>query len=147
MPIDFHPERIGEMSQYLQPWLFWSSSPSTSWAPKITAMLCETKDIGSLIKRSIPILFCLLALGLSSPQTRKLAFHDTITTIDQYSCISQIIGMCRQSRWHPLLSHRITLDSSHQSLFVNTVHCKSVSCVSTPGKLTTQFRSQRSAPH
>ena len=50
--IDCHSWRVVGMSQYLQPWLFWSSSPSTSGVPKITAMLCQTKHPLSGLKQS-----------------------------------------------------------------------------------------------
>ena len=40
--------------------------------------------------------------------------------------ISRITGTCSQSRWYSLLSHRVSLDSLHQSLYLNTVHPSAV---------------------
>ena len=99
-------KELEECSQYLQPWLFWSSSPSTSGVPKITAMLCQTKHPLS---------------GLKQSTSKELAFHDTF---DRHSC--QIIGMCSQSRWHSLLFHRVALDSFRQSFYINTLHPSAV---------------------
>ena len=103
-------KELVECAQYLQPWLFWSSSPSTSRVPKIAAVLCQTKHY---------IVFH--PLWAEAVHKQGNAFH---VTFDGHSC--QITGMCSQSRWHSLLSHRVALESCHQTFYINAVHPSAV---------------------
>ena len=118
-------KELEECSQYLQPWSFWSSSPSTSRVPKIAAMLCQTKHADI-------VFYPLSGLKQSTSKEAGVSWHLRPSLLSNNRNVQPVsmTFIVIPSRSFGFLS----------SKFLNK-HFTSVSCVSTLGKFTTQFRS------